>query len=232
MPYSEHFNFVHIAIPKTGTTSVVRALIQLHTMHGGNISLYREFVDAAFRARYGLDRLNDRQPGRAKHLSAEQLRLVLGEERYDAAFRFTFVRNPWARAVSRYRFSHISNKPPLRERVTRRNVSRSFHRLDFKDWLRQKARSAERKGGSRNQLDKLIDQNGDLLVNFIGKLERVQDDFAAVCKTIGVEPIPVPHVNATARNKPYTEYYDDACRDMVAELYRRDIEAFGYEFGK
>lgn len=40
------------------------------------------------------------------------------------------------------------------------------------------------------------------------------------------------HFNATATSKPYTAYDDDWCRDAAADLYRRDIEAFDYEFGE
>ena len=230
MPYSQTLSLVHVAIPKTGTTSVVRALLDLHARHGGELTLVKERVDRAFRRRHGLDMLAEKKPGRAKHLSAAQLRLILGE-RYDEAFSFSFVRNPWARAVSRYHFTHVSSRPPLWDRL-RRGTGRRFHRLSFHQWLRRRAEEAERKGGLPCQLDKLIGPEGGLIVDFVGRLEAVDEGFARVCREAGVEPIPVPHVNGTGQGRRYVEHYDGWSRDLVADLYRRDLDAFGYEFGR
>jgi len=231
MPYSEKLKLVHVAIPKTGTTSVARAIHNLHEIHGGELTLVKDEIDAVFRQKYGLDILGDRKPGHAKHLSAAQLKLILGEK-YDEAFSFSIVRNPWARAVSRCFFTHVDNKPTWRERL-RRGTGRTFHRKTFDEWIKARAAEAEKKGGLNNQIDKLTDQQGNIMVKFVGRLETVNESFAHVCRSIGVEPIPVPHVNPGQNNKKhYTEFYNDWSRDLVAELYKRDIETFGYEFRK
>jgi hypothetical protein len=228
VPYSERFGLVHVAIPKTGTTSLVHALHRLHDHHGGELTLVKEKVDRAFCHRHGLDTLPGRHPGRAKHLSALELATVLGE-RYREGFSFSFVRNPWARTLSRYAFCHAENRPSLLARW-RRGTSRRFHREEFHDWLRRRARQAEKKGGLPSQLDKLSDADGRLIVDYVGRLESVDDGFARVCREAGVPSIKVPHHNGTGRGHRYTEVYDAWSRDLVADLYRRDIEAFGYEF--
>jgi len=65
--------------------------------------------------------------------------------------------------------------------------------------------------------------------DFIGRYERLHQDFQTVCDRIGIEGS-LPHVNGS-RHEHYTEYYDDKSRAFVAERCLRDIERFGYRFG-
>lgn len=229
MPYSETLNLVHIAIPKTGSTSMVRALYKLHELKGGTLTLHKEAIDDAFIRTHRLDELPGRPSGRAKHLSAAHLQRVLGN-RYSAAFSFTCVRNPWARALSRYFFTHESNAPSPEERL-RRGTTRTFHRLEFPDWINRMVREAGKRGRANNQIDKLTSADGKIIVNHIGRLEAVNETFSLVCRYVGVDPFPVPHVNTTGSRPKYVHFYDDRTRDAVADLCHLDIEAFGYKFG-
>jgi hypothetical protein len=229
MPYSPSHGYVHVAIPKTGTTSTVRALHTLHKREGGSLELVKEKITPEFRAEHGLEALGDPQPGRAKHLSAAQLQLILGEEEFGRCFTFSVVRNPWERMVSHYNFTHVKSEPSPEEKLAR-GTKRSFHDLEFEPWLDIIAVRHLKGRGPRSQLSKLIGPNGEILVDHIGRLSHLQGTLDVLCEHLSVEPVSVLQVNPSARSKSYADYYDDRTRDIVAEIHRVDIEHFGFTF--
>ncbi|MBM4149449.1 MAG: sulfotransferase family protein [Lentisphaerae bacterium] len=228
MPWSDSHSYVHVAIPKTGTTSLVAALEKAHEQGGGSLLLVKEQVDEAFRLKYRLDAGDDEEPGHAKHLSAMQLRCVLGRERFNSCFKFTVVRNPWARTVSRYRFMLEDNRPDVKP--DGKVPSRKFHDLGFDAWMERRwAAWKKRPGRYRMQLDKIRDESGRVMVDYIGRLEAFQEAVDYICDRVGLPRQEAPHVNPTG-SKHYSEYYDGRTSDMVLEMCREDIEHFGYVF--
>jgi hypothetical protein len=96
----------------------------------------------------------------------------------------------------------------------------------------------------------LYDKTGNLLVDFVGKFERLQQDFDQVCKRLGVENSGLPHVNSSDKKSrelrrkvrnflhrnseselgSYVDFYDTETREIVGSLYRADIKNFSYSF--
>lgn len=227
MPYLPSLGLVYVAIPKTGTTSVTRALHNISSAEDA-VQLVKEKIDPEFRKKYQLNKIGDKKPGRAKHLSALQLKYILGDEEFARCTKFSVVRNPWARMVSRYFFTHVESEPDAAEKQ-RRGTTRNFHDKEFEAWIEQvwtRHKSGERKN---SQLAKLVDLDGTLLVDHVGRLEDVQTTLDWVSSKVGIAPMRMPHVNGT-RKGHYAQYYNESTKAMVADICRQDIEYFGYRF--
>lgn len=126
-------------------------------------------------------------------------------------FSFAFVRNPWDRMVSLWRFAGPDKT--LREfiifsRVEPRPFSEPFKMQQT--WF-------------------INDQMGKPLVSFIGRFEQLHTDFSHVCHEIGIEVPTLGHFNRTEHTN-YRDYYDAETREMMAADYAQDIDTFGYRF--
>ena len=157
------------------------------------------------------------------HLPATAVRALIGQSAWNEAFKFAFVRNPWDRLVSQYHFmiievvlDVISRRHPDLAELVHRSVSFSEY---VKLWTMTHG----------DQTSVLSDREGNILVDFIGHFENLEDDFATVCRRIGLTNVTLPHINAT-QHPGYRDYYDDETRDLVARHYARDIDRFQYEF--
>ena len=181
----------------------------------------------------------DRSCGTEKlaHLSAEEyLRCGHVEPAdFESLFKFSFVRNPFERIVSEYRYRNYVRHRSFRDFV--------LNRLPGKGWDDQYRHIMP-------QYEMLHDAGGRLLVDFVGRFENLAADFAEVCRRIGTGEAPLRHRNRSdkwtrnlkrrARNflswngenqkAGYRAFYDGETREAVSRLYRQDIEAFGYRF--
>ena len=151
------------------------------------------------------------------HLTAAAIRELLTPELFDRYFSFAFVRNPWDWQVSLY---HYALRTP---RHHQHELTKSFESFDrYLDW-----RVTE---DLHTQKERLSDSNGNILVDFVGKVENIRADFGKICDRLGIE-CHLPHVNRTV-HKPYTEYYDSSSQAMIQEYFADDIKMFDYSFGK
>ena len=209
MIISKSHNFIFVHIPKTGGSSIHAVLNQ-----------YRWKAPLPVRAawRFGLRKYRPFYYGIPGHAKALEIREMLPSEIFDTFFRFAFVRNPWALQVSMYHFILQSS-----HRDTKVVSSKSGFR-EYVHWLRDKPEYDL-------QSDFVTDENGELLVDYIGRLETIQEDFTSICDAIGVSKIYLPVKNISS-HAGYKKYYDDETIEIIGNMYARDIERFGYIFDK
>jgi Sulfotransferase family len=166
------------------------------------------------------------------HEHALRARAVLGRE-YDSFYRFAFVRNPWDRLVSWYamiRQMGPALPPEKLNRLWRYVLERSS---SFEEFILRCTDTIDdvdgRKSFLHNQLDYISDKRGRLMVDWVGRYERFDTDLRGLLDRIGFPDVEIPHTNRS-RHRHYSSYYTPLTRDLVAERYARDIQAFGYAF--
>ena len=77
----------------------------------------------------------------------------------------------------------------------------------------------------------LLDQDGSLLVDRIGRLESFNEDCAQIFSALGLPPDQLPgHVNRSKRQSFQTYYSDDEAIEAVADIFSEDISFLGYKF--
>ena len=74
-----------------------------------------------------------------------------------------------------------------------------------------------------------MDRSGKVNLDFIGRFETLEKDFELLTARLGVLAS-LPKTNTSPRGRDYRSYYDDESIEIVAKLYSRDIELFGYSF--
>jgi hypothetical protein len=223
----EH-NCLFVHIPKTAGQSIEQFFMNLF-----NLDWEHD------REKLLLQRNDDPQRGTEKlaHLSASEYvdSSYLSREEFAGFFKFSFVRNPWDRILSEYRYRNY------------------FQHLSFRDFVLNKLPKPGWDDKYRHvmpQYDMLHDRQGNLLVDFVGRFETLQQDFDRVCTHLDIVESNLPHRNRSdkksrglkrkIRNILYmngenhiqhgAEFYDQETRDAVASYYRKDIETFGYSF--
>jgi len=207
MIVSHLHRYIFVAMPKTGTHSVRQALRE----HLGPDDI--EQVGLFVNKRFPYDDLAQIRHG---HLSVRQVRPYLGDAVCDDYFKFTFVRNPFDRFVSYCAF--MTRQHGAFDRDPQGTMRRILFELRPMDHVH-----------FQPQYTLLTNDAGALEMDFIGRVERMQDDYDAVCARIGIPSRALEKVNSSRRGD-YREYYDQALVDGVAELYRGDLERFGYTF--
>jgi hypothetical protein len=152
----------------------------------------------------------------------------LDRRKFERYFKFSFVRNPWDRAVSAYTYLKNGGSAASEED---RHWSRFVNSFDSFDafvcqWMTTE--NIMRNALFTPQALYLQDEYGSLAMDFVGRFENLAEDFAHIASRLGVEAT-LPHINQS-RQVPYEDFYSDASKAIVANIYAGDISTFKYSF--
>ncbi len=206
----EHAGIWFVDIPRTGSTSLKLALAE---------QLGSEFDKSYVRE-------DNRQTTKVigDHTTAARARQILSPELWDRLFTFTIVRNPWDRCYSMFRY-RIANKEipadfPFGEYLTlleRHNTRHPYTPFIYRPYFMP-------------MCDFIFDAEGKQLVNYIGRFEQREESMLLLKEKTGVDFAGTRRAEVLGQPGDYRRAYCTEGVEIVARIYRDDIERFGYEF--
>jgi hypothetical protein len=178
-------------------------LLFIHIPKTGGMSI-KSILD-----RQQLSRLSTR-PWTNRHMSVEDYIFALGREEFDSLFKFTVIRNPYARLLSYYYFI-------LMDEYHREHIAHSLTFHEFVEW------SIEEISTQFSQ----VSLNGKLLVDLVLRYENLLKDWKVLAEACNIPQI-LPYVNITKKYPVWEDLYTQKTLSLVREVYSEDFREFGY----
>lgn len=206
---------IFVEVPRTGSTSVRKLIGKPKTPHLNICQIRSELCN-----HWSHDsRFSGRLKSLASLLRPEAARVEAGEQIFRSYFKFGFVRNPWDRVVSLYM------RPTCEQMRARIGFDTFVENIEFS------SATCQHPVPHRNQLDWFVDPDGEVMVNFIGRFERLNEDWEVISQRIGLAGQRLPHKNKKVGDKKhYTEWYTPKTIDLIRRKFSVDIEYFEYDF--
>lgn len=206
--YSHEFILVHV--PKTAGTSI-RSALQPYAYDAKSMLINRIKRRLGIKWNWPCYRWNEV----SYHATPCEMQETLPPRIFERFFKFAFVRNPWDWLVSHYHYTIKRPDHPLYDDV----IALS----GFSEYVSYYIESRQPR-----QIDSLLNRDGDIGVNFVGRFESIREDFSRICEQIGIQ-IDLPHENRS-QHDPYHTYYSEEDQKKFVQYFERDIETFDYSF--
>jgi len=231
---SHKHKLIYIHIPKTGGTYLEEEILRKeYEAIGWQSARYIEDLDEEFLLR---------QDGLAKVIN------------YYSNYRiFTFVRNPWARALSLYlmyekdanlkrndfdefiscllEFSNSGWDLGQRKEVFSKFLDRTIERGEKRDWwIDQLAYHSIEQYRFLLKDPVFFNTGVNKSIDFIGKFENLHEDFLSMCNKFNLPKPKNFHQKDNPVGDDYKRFYNNKTRSIIKQIYHRDIELFNYSF--
>jgi len=216
--YRQNFIFIHNY--KVAGTSITKSLKDIAIINPSNLHFinsiseknkYLKSVNHIITNKFGLlDHFHH-------HASALEVKNKVPSELWNRCFKFSFVRNPWDLQVSLYHYMKRIMTPQHFQYEIFKQIN------TFEDYIEWRINE-----DLHLQKEMICDEEGNPILDFVGKFENLNSDYTKIIKKIGFKG-KLPHFNKT-NHKNYRKYYNEKTKRKIAEYYQEDIKLFNYKF--
>ncbi len=157
-----------------------------------------------------------------EHLSAVEKINAVGIEKWQSKFTFAFIRNPFDKVCSHYRYRVKTNQTNLKNNP-----------ITFSSWVKKTYGDKDpfyfdKPKMFMPQVDWLCDEKGEIMVDQIYRFETLDDDFETLCKKFSLAA-KLPHLKAT-KKVDYQSYYSTETKQIIKRYFAQDLDQFNYRF--
>jgi len=155
-------------------------------------------------------------------------------DKFNDYYKFTFIRNPFDFLVSTYFYGKSYPNHFMHNAIIEKNMTMEEFVPYYMNIRLQHKNPSIRPIGSNKVVtfqDWLIDEEGNDIMDYVGKLETMDDDIKLIFAKLNIPISKAPTVNVNPnRDKNYRKYYTDKSRAMVEGAFHWSLNKFNYTF--
>jgi hypothetical protein len=217
MLVSDKYNYIIITIPKTGTRSISNFLFD----NEDSIIKNRIYSNSSI---FEFERSS----------TALEIKNRVGDELYKKYIKIAFIRNPYSKLVSSYFFYKNGTPTPNNtfQRFLRSSLIRKFSLikinlkilstklLPFHVWALLYPYNSN--------LKYLTNEQGNLIVDYVGTSEDLENDFFAIMEKIGVkfEVKELPQINKSSHKNVESYFNNRFFKTLIDLKIRKDLRFY------
>jgi hypothetical protein len=143
-------------------------------------------------------------------MTAKQIKNVIGHNKFDSYFKFSVIRNPYDKMVSRYFW------------IKKKGIFNGSFKQFVKNY------------NCKNLHIHSIDEK--CICDFHIRFEHLEDDIKTVCEKLEIKEYNLNDLLSLKSNtrpnkkRNYRNMYDDEIRKIVYEKHEKEFKMFNYEF--